>query len=538
MQACKKINIILFLIFVIVFFNGCTASTSYEVNKTTTGSYEKNELSTDKMKSSPEPSGSLKLQKPDDDVMLYEAEDGRLIGFTFFSETNPLGSKKISGDGYVGIEEKTDSIAGKLIFDVKVSKESLYELTFLTASPNGVKYNSIIVNNQKYHNAIHTDSEDFEPSKVIVRLNNGLNQIVINESWGWIYIDYMFIGITDISEAKSRSVYDVEKNLINENASVSTKRLMSYLVDQYGDYTLAGQYQDKGGINSKEIRAIYEKIGKYPAIMGFDFMDYSPSRVAYGASSFDTLDAIKWHELGGIVTFIWHWNAPKDLINSKKSPWWKGFYTKSTNFDLNSALNGEDPEGYELILRDIDAISEELKILKNNYIPVLWRPLHEAAGGWFWWGAFGKENFIRLWVLMYERMTYTHELDNLIWIYNGEFADWYPGDEYVDIISEDIYAPSYDYSSQLQRFELAGTYTDTNKIIALSENGVIPDPDLMYADNACWSFFATWSELFVIDDEGRLTDDYTKIEQLIKVYNHQRIITLDELPDFTEYPLR
>ena len=41
----------------------------------------------------------------------------------------------------------------------------------------------------------------------------------------------------------------------------------------------------------------------------------------------------------------------------------------------------------------MDAIALQLKKVASNNIPVLWRPLHEAAGGWFWWGAKGAEPF-------------------------------------------------------------------------------------------------------------------------------------------------
>ena len=41
-------------------------------------------------------------------------------------------------------------------------------------------------------------------------------------------------------------------------------------------------------------------------------------------------------------------------------------------------------------------------------VPVLWRPLHEASGGWFWWGAKGPEPFKQLWELMFQRFTQVH----------------------------------------------------------------------------------------------------------------------------------
>lgn len=464
--------------------------------------------------------------------LLYEAEDATLIDLMRYTEANENGVKAKSGDGYVGTWNSDDC---ELIFNVDVPKSGMYELSFLTAACYGESYNAVVVNDITYDNQLYTEQKEFEISAINAKLNEGANIITVKTGWGLIFIDCMYVkSIQGISS----DVYNVKNTLINENASDNTRRLMSYLVDQYGKFTLSGQYHYSNGIHSPEIQEIYKLTGKYPAIMGFDFMDYSPSRVEYGAETEQTKYAVEWHDLGGIVTCIWHWNAPKDLINSKELPWWKGFYTQATTFDLNKALNGQDPEGYELMLRDIDAIAEQLKILADKDIPVLWRPLHEASGGYFWWGAYGAENYKKLWKLMYERMTDTNQLNNLIWVYNAEDADWYPGDEYVDIISEDVYTEPHNYESQFNRFIQASQYSSENKIIALSENGVIPDPDLMYEYNACWSFFVIWNECFIIDKKSKeISDEYNELEHFIKVFNHTRVITLDELPKLDQYPI-
>ena len=55
-------------------------------------------------------------------------------------------------------------------------------------------------------------------------------------------------------------------------------------------------------------------------------------------------------------------------------------------------------------------------------VPVLWRPLHEAYGGWFWWGACGPKAFEQLWRLMFTRFTQVHQLHNLIWVYTADPA--------------------------------------------------------------------------------------------------------------------
>ena len=99
------------------------------------------------------------------------------------------------------------------------------------------------------------------------------------------------------------------------------------------------------------------------------------------------------------------------------------------------------------IVKDIDNISALMQRMEDANVTVMWRPLHEASGGWFWWGASGADAYKWLWKLMYHRMTDYHELDNLIWVWNAQSADWYPGDEYCDISATDIYNRAYDYGT-------------------------------------------------------------------------------------------
>ncbi|NMO95110.1 glycosyl hydrolase [Paenibacillus lemnae] len=332
--------------------------------------------------------------------------------------------------------------------------------------------------------------------------------------------------------------YQVQPKLIHPHPSWEAGGLMEYLCSMYGKKMLTGQ-QIGVTMTPPELDLLYEYTGKYPAVAGFDFMDYSPSRAERGRVCRDTDLAVDWWREGGIVTFCWHWNAPKDLIDlPPNAAWNSGFYTKATTFDVAKGMSDPASEEYHLLLRDIDVIAGQLKVLQKAKVPVLWRPLHEASGGWFWWGAKGPQPCIALWKLMYERMTKHHGLDNLIWVWNGQHGDWYPGDEYVDIIGEDIYSPECDYSSQKERFHTAEKYSTARKIIALSENGVIPDPDEMLKDGVPWAWNCTWYGSFVFREEGGrrfYSNQYTELAQLIKTYQHPLTVTREELPVWKEY---
>lgn len=103
-------------------------------------------------------------------------------------------------------------------------------------------------------------------------------------------------------------------------------------------------------------------------------------------------------------------------------------------------------------MRDIDAIAVQLKKLQASNIPVLWRPLHEAGGKWFWWGAKGSGPAISLYKIIYDRITNYHNINNLIWIWSTPEPDWYPGNYRVDLIGFDSYPGNYNYDCQYSMF--------------------------------------------------------------------------------------
>ena len=116
-------------------------------------------------------------------------------------------------------------------------------------------------------------------------------------------------------------------------------------------------------------------------------------------------EAGNWYNQNGLVTICWHWRDPLRTTEE--------FYTSNTTFDVSKIDITTSPE-YQAMVADIDIVAGYLKQLDNEKIPVLFRPLHEASGGWFWWGAKGPGPCKTLWRLMYDRLVNYHKLKNLI----------------------------------------------------------------------------------------------------------------------------
>ena len=456
----------------------------------------------------------------------YEAENADLVG-GLKVDTDIAG---YSGDGYVG---KFSSDSQKLDITISVSETARYDIVIRNTTQGAYKSNNLYLDGQFIANIESEEVKGWQDTKIeAVKIEKGEHTLSIQKSWGWIWVDYVTVtkgvGI-------SNEIYDIDYELSNPNASQTTKRLWQYLCDNYGVNIISGQYTDKG-YESDECKAILEATGEAPAIWGFDMMGYSPSRVSYGEKCHTVDSAISWaKEHGGIVTFCWHWTPDRKYLGANGEAWWSGFYTKATSFDFKAAMNGGDEYGYNSLIADIDAIAVQLKRLQDEDIPVMWRPLHEASGGWFWWGT-DRDSYLKLWNLLYDRLTNYHKLNNLIWVWNGQDADWYPGDKTVDIIGEDVYPDKKDTSSQMARFIKAKNYTNPSKMICLSENGTIPDIDNCIDDNAMWSWFATWGGNFTVSG-GKLSSAYTPTDIYKKIYQSDRVITLSEVPDIWSYPI-
>ncbi|MDQ8737077.1 glycosyl hydrolase [Paenibacillus sp. LHD-38] len=447
------------------------------------------------------------LKKQEPVAMIYEAEVGQLTGTVVSQE-----AEGFSGTGFV--TDFTDE-QDQLTMQVEVPKTALYNVWVSYRSPNGNKVAGLTLNEEPHGELVLQPIERFTELKAgKMLLREGSNTISLTRGWGYYDIDYI-----KLQKTKPKVKHQVTDQLVNPNASAEAKKLMKYLVKNYGKSMLSGQT----GLDN--VSWIEEVTGKKPAIVGFDLIDYSPTRAEHGAVSYEVEKAIGWHKQGGITTFLWHWNAPSGLIDETGKEWWRGFYADSVTFNLEKALDDPESEQYKLLISDIDAIAEQLKRLRDAHIPVLFRPLHEAEGGWFWWGARGPEPAKQLYRIVYDRLVNKHELNNLIWIWNSVLPEWYPGDDVVDIVSVDSYPAPGDHSPVINHYDNLAALVKDKKLVALTENGSIPDPDLMKAYGAKWSWFVTWQDEYLTDGKHNSQD------LLKKIYNHPEVTTLDELPD-------
>ncbi len=286
------------------------------------------------------------------------------------------------------------------------------------------------------------------------------------------------------------------------SAAARREKLYTYLCDNFGKTMLSCQQESTWmGSPDYEMDYIQETTGKLPAMRGLDFMNNDFDGVVERSK--------EWDAKGGIVTICWH-------TGTAGSGYQESLDEKP---DFAKLLQDGTPEN-EAMMKSWDQAAKALQQLRDAGVPVLWRPFHEFDGQWFWWGKGGKDNFIKLWRLMHDKFTNEYGLDNLIWVlgYSGEVkSGWYPGDEYVDIIGSDTYDNSTNKNAWKKLEKIA------DKPLAFHECGFVPSVEQFEKDGAIWSWFMIWHTDYITGNNK---------DRLKEVYNSDKVITLDEMPEF------
>lgn len=454
--------------------------------------------------------------------LMVEAEEGR----NAYSSLSGY-----SGKGYIQL------IPGEYEdFEIEVTASQWYRITLGICAGNA----TVSIGEAKEGGAVYgalyiREAVNFRNFSMDgIYLTKGKHTIRIQSVSGYAYLDYISI---DDSPALGDYEYSSPRGLVNKEASTSAIKLMSYLSENYGKKVLTGQACT---INSNlEIAAVYEVTGRYPAIRAGDLARYSRYYDGVGKGQNKEIElALEYAKRGGIVYFGWTWYAPGEESH---------YLAHGTDFKLDKAVSDYDianltPENLDILYRDgtiskeclelmldIDAVAEALKVLKDADVPVLFAPLSQAASGLYWWGDAKPASIIWLWQVMVERMNTYHGLNNLIWVWSGGLGEIYPGDSYVDLIGEAIHSTG-PYSESV-RFSNATRYSIQNKGIAMTETAFIPDPDILYRDNALWLWTTLWSGETIVNSDGTLSGQNSK-EALMKAYWHSLTITLEEL-DFS-----
>lgn len=388
------------------------------------------------------------------------------------------------------------------------------------------------------------------------------NPIALN-SEGDIDMDTALAYETDYEAMKayfeSREVDPTKPVSENAQTNEKTMEVWNYLRSVYGKQVIT--CQQMMGNECYEDLVFYNATNDLTAMKGYDFIFCTGSY-----HSDDMIDeAIEWSkESGGLCAFTWHWNVPKDIDNPEGG---YAFYTNEiTNFSQVNAVTPGTKE-YETVIHDIDLIATKIQRMESEGVTILFRPLHEASGAWFWWGLQGRDSatnevFQKLWYMIYDRLENYHKLTNIIWVWNGQNPHTAIHPNAFDIEGIDRYYDQEDISAEaLSTYyekcygelagydkycaELAGMES-TGKMMALTECGYIPDPEGIKAANTMWLYYMVWNGDFIYETDaaGKAMVDLNGTphpnpkkgitnEMLAEYFSNDLYITHNKLPEFS-----
>jgi len=456
-----------------------------------------------------------------------------------------------SKGSYVAMKE------GNLEFKVTVAETGYYTLWANYMLPTGGtdKIQNLTINGVSAGQISFAMTDEFKTIKGAgkIKLTKGENTIGIVKSWGWVNLDYI-----ELTEYEA-TPFSLSAAPVTPEPTESAQKLYNFLLNNFGNRVISGvmterpmendgKYTPQTYETQTELKYIADASGKNVVLVGFDFLHttgMNSDEQWYQGNAHASVEMAKyvWSK-GGIPQFNWHWKDPMQEVEA--------FYTESSGnkpfttfsitkaYDLTTKKWKTDSDEYKAIMKDMGIVADSLLVIQEAGAAVLWRPLHEAAGKWFWWGTDGAEACVALYRLMFDFFVNTKGLHNLIWVWTTDEAadalDWYPGDEYVDVVGRDYYyyPREANHSSLVGSFETVKDIFGGKKIIALSENGSVPYPDEMKADGAGWSWFMPWYGDYAM---ASWANDNTA-ETWKTVMNNDYVITLEDMPGWDKYEMK
>lgn len=312
---------------------------------------------------------------------------------------------------------------------------------------------------------------------------------------------------------------------VNKNATPETVNLLNYIYSISGKKTLAAEHEYMYRM-SQSTDSMFLITGKYPAIWGgeFGFSDehHDTDNIKYRPWLLQEI--LKQHAAGAIITMTYHQAMP---TIGEPCDFAKGVQGKLSAEEYKDLLT-PGTKIYNTWLGMIDKLADMFDTLQSKKIPILFRPYHEMNGGWFWWsGQKGDSNYIKLYKQLYNHLTVTRKLNNIIWVWSPSdpskgLIEYYPGSEYVDVVGCDIYpqkngdTPEEVYPQRI--YDTLFKFAD-GKPIVIGECSAFPTLDIL-EKQPNWAWMMGWVELAFRDNSK---------ESLKTLLNSDRVITRDEL---------
>lgn len=247
--------------------------------------------------------------------------------------------------------------------------------------------------------------------------------------------------------------------MTDADADDSAKALFTYLSAlSENDQVLFGHQNDVSrSVNTNAaLGDVYDVTGSVSGIFGLDSLALTGSEAGGTDAESALANSIAYSKTaaqnGALITLSTHMpNFTSAKIEKNADGTYNFFecnFNEAKDLSNNSAEQilpgGEYNEVFNAYL---DIIAEYANALAEDDIPVIFRPLHENTGSWFWWGSTNSVETYKSLFRYTRDYLESQGVHNMLYVYspNGpltseeEYLTRYPGDEYVDIVAFDYY---------------------------------------------------------------------------------------------------
>lgn len=189
-------------------------------------------------------------------------------------------------------------------------------------------------------------------------------------------------------------------------------------------------------------------------------------------------ELIRHGQAGHIVTLVWHPDHPA-----------QGSYsTPISTTELQNMIQDATTTGQNWQIQ-LDRAAAVLQQFKNAGVPVLFRPLHEQNGDFFWWGHNSAKGdalrarqaaWVAMWRDLVTELTVRKGLDNLLFVFGVNQLNYdavappltyYPGADWADGVSIDVYDDELDLAGDDRGVQHYTALVGTGKPFGLAEFG-------------------------------------------------------------------
>lgn len=321
---------------------------------------------------------------------------------------------------------------------------------------------------------------------------------------------------SDGAEASCREANPVvTQSPTDPRATTAARALLAFLYEHKGRSVLVAQ-QEADWSTTEQGNRIRDITSILPAIRGMDLADYI--RVQD-----DPIPATlaRWKSSRQVPQFSWHVQAP-GLAEST-------FAGTKADVAVDEIVVEGSPLNRDWTAK-LDALAERLRLLQGAGIPVLFRPLHEMNGGWFWWSKRGCDAYVNLWRYTYDYLVNVKDIHNLLWVWSAwdvlKDSCWFPGRAFVDVLAAENYQDDVlgdggkRPPDDLNYDALAKSFHSVQNVapelpVALGEADLVPDPRECLARNISYAWTLPWFGTHIKKNSNDwLTVVYTRPESI------------------------